>query len=133
MATTEMNCLASGGGISETDLWTNGNPSSSYSGGVSETLSKDIDNFDELGFEYCYSTSQTSLIYEVRVPVESFKISSTNSRQGFGVNYLGNNLFRVPVYSTNTSLTISGCYYLGSSSSDNSMTIPLRIIGYKYG
>lgn len=124
-------CMASGGQMSETVLWTNPDPSSS-SGFASQTvtLSDNIDNYDFICVEYArgyrYLDTKSKVYYKVSdyktfaggsVPKGIFRISS---------------YYRTFIYGSNIQVVFHDCYATsGTETAFNTYCTPLNIYGCK--
>lgn len=123
-----------GGGteLKETVLWTNPNPTSSFSP-TACSLSESIDNFDYIKVLYRVSTSnntQGSAIW----PTSTIKIGggANKIRASFSAQNASSVIYsRIVGYNSTTSLQIGQCSAWNQSLSDNALAIPLKIIGLK--
>ena len=122
-----------GGGMSEKVLWTNPNPTSSFSQSAC-SLSESVDNFDYIKVLYRASTSnntQGSAIW----PTSIIKISSGGAnkiRTSFSATDASSNIFsRIIGYNNSQSLTIGNARQWGQDIDNNTLAIPLEIIGLK--
>lgn len=126
-----------GGKMSETVLWTNSAPTSSFRYGE-VTLSQDIDNFKYIAIKWAFSTSYRSDANTARVliSIEDFKrMSDTGTSQDINIT-LGNKssageYSRRIAYHSDTKFYFSYAFKVGTSSDDGSQCIPLQIIGLK--
>lgn len=113
----------------ETTLWTNSSPTSSFAAKDVTGLSSGISNFDYIRITYrastSDSTSQSTTFAVSELPSSSGRVT-IGMMVGTGTRYR-------PVYkSSNTSIYIYGCYSSGSSTATNTYLIPTKIEGIKY-
>lgn len=119
-----------GGGMTETVLWTNSSPTSSYSTGT--PIVSSMTGYDFIKIVYRKSTSNTTEISFI-VPLSTFKNMTNTS----GSNYLGagyrdtNSYCRPTYYSSATVVSFSNCTRLGASGNSNTNLIPYKVIGIK--
>lgn len=116
---------------SETVLWENSLPASTFSAQTA-TLNESMDNYDYLKLEYKAGNSNENSL-EVVWPVSSVKkMTNANLLWGAfaGVNSSGK-YGRYITYVDDTQLSISTSYAFGGSGSSSGPCIPLRIIGIK--
>lgn len=128
-----------GGGLSYTTLWTNPDPTAEFgrSGGVSVSLSDDIDNYQFLEFTFQKTTSNTDK-YSILIPVSEFKLSSSGAGAG-KVKYAANvatatywTFFRAFWYNSDTEVLIDQCAFYRANSAttyQNQYVIPYTIKG----
>lgn len=133
-------CEMAGGGneLTPTTLWTNSNPSTLISSAITVDLSQGVDDFDYIGVEYNFSTSDSVNVYEVMMSKSIFTkcIQGSSAKactMALAVLDSSDSLYqRAIYYVSNTKVKIAGnCYYVGTTSKDNNKVIPTRIIGYK--
>ena len=124
-----------GGGqkYTETSLWTNQSPSSSFSLDT-VTLSDAISNYKYLGIKYRMSTSvaeENIAIFNIDDVKQSVQGGSTNHNiLLIGTETSANAMFgRMVFYVSDTSITLQQCYRLYSQTLDNTLCIPLEILG----
>lgn len=124
-----------GGRYKETSLWTNPNPSSSYSNGT-VTLSDDIDNYDYIKFTYKPWTTSSQIMSSL-YPLSDVKLSvsgnsTTHSVMSMICNLTDNSNFaRRVYYASDTSITFNASYQINASNSSANTNIPQQIIGCK--
>lgn len=133
--------VGGGGALSETVLWTNTSPTSSFS-----NLTIDLDSSLDNGYKYIkivYRVSTTnSKEYEILIDAQAFLSNGSLTAAG---NYTGcigtmkpsgssyvlmDRGFRKPSTS-DTGMIFSHCYVLGATTLDDNYTIPTKIIGLK--
>lgn len=123
-----------GGAMSETTLWTNSTPTSSFAQQI-VTLSQDYTQFDLIRVYYRASTSSTVEKYVEFVPdlLSGATLPSSEGNlipticsyaNGFG----GARMLR---HDSNTTVQITHNYYLNSATQRNQNTIPIKICGLK--
>lgn len=124
-----------GGGAkyTETSLWTNSAPTSTFAG-QDVTLSDDINNYDCLKFTYRVTTSVADLLNYI-ISVSDFKKSLSGMSPhhcilGLSSNDSGAHTRRV-YYKTDTSVTFDSSYQINVVATANTTCIPLSIIGIK--
>ena len=129
--------MVTGGGIlSETSLWSNNSPSTSFSS-QTVSLSDDINNYSYLKFKFNRSTSDSTNNAEVIYTVDEFKkyTVATNKFNGavafFGGSGTSATYARRFWYTTDTSVSFDSMYQIGGTYSDNGAGIPTEIIGMK--
>ena len=121
-----------GGGMSETVLWTNSAPSSTFSG-QTITMLNSYTSFNYLKIRYKNTTSSNTY-NEVIIPTDRLPRMEVTMeyRVGLGVFISSMIYFRSVNTTGNTSeLNISNCARFNNSGLDNSNVIPLSIIGMK--
>lgn len=120
-----------GGNMTETVLWTNTSPSSSFAS-QTVTLSQSIDNFDYIKITQKIHTSISGELATL-IPVEDFKkclsAADTHFNMAFSVNYSGQVYCRRIFYDSGTTVNFNNAYYVNNSGSSNSVCIPLKIFG----
>lgn len=115
------------GGSTETVLWTNNSPTSSFAV-QSVTLSDDYTNYDYLEF-YFRSTTSDDTEYRDIIPTSVLAKSTSASTCTIG-NSSSSKIRSRGIYATsNTSIRISDCYPLNSTSASNTSVIPTKIVG----
>lgn len=120
-----------GGGLSETEIWTNYAPYDRFSEDT-VTCNQSITNFTYLKVQFFISTSNTT-VFESIHPVDYLGDGETASTPIwlFGnINTGGSTRFRIVKKVSNTSLKITDVKALagGTSASD---TIPIKIFGLR--
>ena len=118
-----------GGKYTETSLWTNPSPTSNFAS-QSVSLSESMDNFKYIGIKYKRTTAATDSI-TVIILVSEFKLAtdgSTNYHIGLGGNNT-NTYTRRCDYQSNTNIGFANAARIGASGTDNSVIIPLEILG----
>lgn len=125
-----------GGTLTETVLWTNSNPTSSFAA-QTVTLNQSIttDKFDYIKITIRISTSvatEQSYIFPTNEFLDFADGSTQNIRRGYiGTRPNGNDL-RIIFSVSNTQVNFTAPLRAGSTtSSSNSIIIPLKIIGLK--
>lgn len=129
---------ASGGSTeTKTLLWSNPNPSASFSG-QNVTLSGTITDFDFFEIEYAYNnTSRADQQSKVRFPVldsngNYFQQRAYYFNGAFGFrNGSAVGFVRLVDFPSVTSLHFSGCTQVGGTSGANTGAIPLNVYGIK--
>ena len=116
-----------GGSGAETTLWTNANPTSTYSSGTA-TLSQSMANFTYLKIVYRQSTTDSDEMSTL-VPVDDLANSDARISISWSVsnNIWSRNIAKV----SNTSVTIGTCYKQAGANQGNSYVIPLNVVGIK--
>ena len=117
-----------GGSDTETVLWTNGSPTSSFAQ-KTVTLSDNINNYDYIKMTFRYSTSDDTELVEI-FPVENIDINTAKRSTYLGVMWYAGSWKYRNITNNYTSVEISNCVFVGGSSSNGSI-IPLQIIGIK--
>ena len=121
-----------GGKYTETSLWTNPNPTSSYAGGSNITLSGSVDNYKYIMIRYRVSTSIATEMRDI-VSVDDLKksLATTNAPQwSFQARPSTSAYYeRFIVYVDSTTVLIRPAYQLNASGTDNTVAIPLEILG----
>ena len=134
MALIDMDFMNGGGTASETTLWTNSSPSSSFAD-QTVTLSDNINNYTHLKIKFNRSTTDTTTKTEVIYTVKEFKkyVVGANSFNGAVAFYAststGSAYARRILYMSDTSIRFSTMYQVGGSYSDNGACIPTEIVG----
>ena len=124
-----------GGGLVETDLWTNSAPSSSFSA-QTVTISDDMNNYDFIGVDYAYSTGTQTLSRSI-CPVNYFKNGTYNSSTARNVmsiaisNTSNQEFVRTVEYVSDTKIHFEAVKFLGGSGGSNSNIVPHKIVGLK--
>lgn len=125
-----------GGSPTDTTLWTNSAPTSSYSGG-DVTLSQSIENFDLIGIEYLNYTGG-STTGRIMIDIASFRkcvsgAANNNVRFTMGTRWSGysNNYVRMLYYVSDTQASFTDCTRVGASGTGNGFCIPQKIVGIK--
>ena len=115
------------GGSTETVLWTNNSPTSSFAV-QTVTISDDYTNYDYLEF-YFRSTTSDDTEYRDIIPTSVLAKSTSASTCTIG-NSSSSKIRSRGIYATsNTSIRISDCYPLNSTSASNTSVIPTKIVG----
>ena len=136
MALIEMNFASGGGGITETTLWENSTPTSSFAG-QTVTLSDNMDNYDFLKFCFNRSTTNTTDKCEIIYSVDEFKkfTAAANHFNGATAFYPTDGTARLYAraykYISNTQVAFENMYQMSGTVSDNGAGIPTKIIGMK--
>lgn len=127
-------CGTNGGTLSETVLWTNSSPTSSFEG-QTVTLSDDIDNYTYLKFTFIPTTSNTTDEISIIYSVDDFKKLANNSSDPFfrGISpYAFSQSVaceRAFFYISNTS--VSFAYGSTGTVTHNEALIPVSVSGLK--
>ena len=134
MAEKVCNLTKIGGGMSETVLWTNSNPTSDYTSGT-VTLSQDMDNFKYLAFVWRTSKENATLMSAI-YSVEDVKKSVNPSRLVTPHILIGSwdgasTYSRIIRYVSDTSVSLSLAYRLSYTATRNDVVLPYQIIGLK--
>lgn len=119
-----------GGSATETVLWTNGSPTSSFAA-QTVTLSQSMENFKYLKFK-AYGSVNNYLEINIIVAVDEFKHSlKSGTVVGFGIcgANSGTSANRKVWYSSDTKVEFSSA--TAGSNTYNNASIPLEIIGIK--
>ena len=137
--------LGESGGLTETTLWENQSPTSDFGSGTNTTtvtLSESIQNFTYIGVYFKRTKTDTiesnpEYFATVFISVEDFEkcLSSSLSPQfcisgRANISYVATwvrNIFK----NTNTTIDITASMQRNGSSNQNSVAIPLKIIGLK--
>lgn len=125
-----------GGGAKQTEtvLWTNSAPTSSFAK-QDVTLSDDINSYDYLKFTYRVTTSAADFLNYI-ISVSDFKksVESTSSHHcvlGLSTDDSVAHTRRV-YYKTDTTVNFNNAYQLNAAASNNATVIPTSIIGIKH-
>ena len=122
-----------GGGMQETDLWTNSNPSSAMGSSQSPTtqisLSKSYDNFDMLRIYYYKSTTDRTVSYIQDIDASVLDTGGM-VRYVFGVTTRVR--FVMSPNAAHTTVAIGRAYGVNESLSSYTDVIPYKICGIKY-
>lgn len=121
-----------GGGMTETTLWTNSSPTSTFAA-QSVTLSQSLSNFDYIRFEYRFSTSN-SASYSVIIKASDVTNSLTTSGNFTIALMVRSSSYyrsRRVTYNSLTSLEVSLAWDSNHAGSSNSEAIPTKIVGMK--
>ena len=119
-----------GGRYTETSLWTNPSPTSSFAT-QDVTLSQSMDDFKYLAFK----VSNGSANFKAIVSVVEFKNMPLSGANAFAIfpgnaNSAGNTYFaRFVTYKNTTTVNITTGYQVGGTSQNNTYAIPLEILG----
>ena len=126
--------------IIETILYTNPSPTSKQSA-YTITLSKSIDNFDYIGFEYRANITRDERINILVTPIDIRKSNSgsgpSDSTNRPNLSICGHRYYtyyaRRILYDSDTSLAIGSAYRMDTATGgeNTEMAIITRIIGYK--
>lgn len=122
----DMNQLKNGvNGLGGTVLWTNANPTQSFS---TQDITLNSSNYDEIIF-YCKYNTTSDILQESRTL--KGKSSRVMTIALGGINYFG----RTFTYVSATKYTVSDCTSVQSGSTDtqNAVLVPLAVIGIKSG
>lgn len=126
-----------GGGSSqptETNLWANATPTQQQAN-VTLNLADDIDNFDEIVFEYKTNTTAAETARAIYSPadvkksdesVASTLVTIASSVQGSFA------IVRAITYASNTELHLTAGLQMHSTSGNNAYAILVNVIGLKY-
>lgn len=131
-------CGSGGTTPTETVLWTNPSPTANF-GKQSVTLSDDINNYDYIVVEYIYSRSSTIDTEKSKsiMSITDFKeggVGTSVSRTCMALGIInGSNASytRQVWYQDDTTIQISACYAMTSTTQANGNAVPLQIIGIK--
>ncbi len=123
-----------GGKQTETVLWANSSPSSSFAA-QNVTLSDSLSNYDYIKVTYRISTSDGTSTSAI-CSVSDFKNYNTGTNKGFWLSLGGNPInsqswVRELTYVSDTSIGITGGLRIQANSNDTSYFIPLEILGIK--
>ena len=125
-----------GGQPTETTLWTNPSPSSSFAG-QTVTLSDDMTNYDYLKFTY-KAVSTLDTLGEDIIPTAkfvSYGSSMTTAGPKFAIGKTGTSsddrYIRFLTYSSNTTIDFKTPQKAGAAQTSNNACIPVQIIGIK--
>lgn len=127
----------SGEQYTETVLWTNPSPSSTFAA-QNVTLSDNLSNYKYIGINFGYSTSNYSTGYHnstILLSLEDFikfgyKSGLARCGTSLTVANTNNTIFsRSVLYLNDTSVRFGTCYQVGSSTQENTSAIPLEILG----
>ena len=121
-----------GGALSETVLWTNSSPTTSFAA-KTVTLSQSIANFERVRI---YWRGSTSLATEASIDVSISDLQSFTGnsalRGSLGIiNTNGSNYTRSFAYVNNTSIAFTNAYPFDNTSAVNIVAIPTKICGLK--
>jgi hypothetical protein len=129
-------CGSGGGTMTETKLWENPNPTTSFSR-QTIALSDDMDNYQYLKFDFRSSSSNDESA-SILVPIDTVKkctIPSSGAGQyvNVGLVCLGNGTryCRMIGYISNSSIEFSVAYQMNGSGTPSTMSIPLKVSGMK--
>lgn len=119
-----------GGAMSETVLWTNSSPTSSFSA-QAVTLSDDMNNYTYLKVCWRMSTSDSTSMY-ILIPVAEF-VSYTNDNNPYPAftARITSIYVRRTYYISDTSMQIISAYQMGGTPINNNYVIPTEIYGVK--
>lgn len=130
-----LNELDHGKRFDETVLWTNANPTSSFSS-QQITLSDDMANYDYLKITYRANTSlatTASALMLVSEIIASANLASVPCMSIADRNSSANGYYmRGMSYISNTVISMGTCFQTGTSGGVNSNVIPLQISGCKF-
>lgn len=120
-------------GTTETSLWVNSSPTSSFAGGQNVTLSDSLDNYDYIKFRWRISTTYENP-NECLVSVKAFKkmdMTSLATIMAFGGmnSNADDSYLRRIAYTSNTQVWFGSS--LKGTTTANTTNIPLEIIGIK--
>lgn len=120
-----------GGKYTETSLWTNSAPTSTFAS-QDVTLSDDINNYKYLKFTYRVTTSVADSLNYI-ISVSDFKKSVHNTSVHncvFGLSTDDSSAHtRRVYYKTDTTVNFNNAYQLNAAASNNATVIPLEILG----
>jgi len=126
-----------GGDLSETTLWTNPNPSASFSA-QTVTLSQSITNFKYIAFTYARNIDSLSDVHRVIYPVsdvQKWATSSSEVNKTYGMiiarGSSGNSYNRPIFYASDTTINFRNSTLFSNSTIFNGSNVPLAIIGMK--
>lgn len=127
-----------GGKYTETSLWTNSAPTSTFAG-QSVTLSDSISNYKYVGIKFAYATNYSTgdCISTIILSVEDFKKGGYNTgvrRNNFSMslsNVANTAYSRMVLYNDDNSVRFGTCYQVGTNTNANGNAIPLEILGLK--
>ena len=128
-------CSSGGGTLTETVLWTNPSPSSSFSN-QTVTLSESYTNYKYVGVKYATGTGssapEATMILSTEDAAKTDSSGSNNGLKGsIGSRYQSNVYARIIGFMSNTSVEITAARQQGSTNSNNALIIPKTIIGIK--
>jgi len=117
------------GGSTETVLWTNNSPTSTFAG-QTITLSDSLDNYTYVKIKYRISTSVSTESSAI-VPVSEFvHMTQTSNTFKIGTGSFNSSTYvRTAYYGSATTIVFNNGYQLGSTSQANRMLIPVSVIG----
>ena len=131
-------CASGGGGttITETTIWTNPNPDTSFaSSNTNVTVSQNISNFDYIKVESKDNYAQDTATYkkDFYIKVSDWMNPYTSGgTKTFGIySYTNYAWCRQFNYNAETTITISACYRLNNASNNGNNAIPICIKGVK--
>ena len=127
--------------FAETVLWTNANPTSSFAT-QTITLSDDITNYDIIRIEGRKNTSDDTYLEVYAIPSYLVNCSTSKSSQAgncgiassSGSGSTGARSTRVctSTVANPNKIEFGSDYSMATSTSDNTRTIPTRVVGIKY-
>lgn len=127
----------SGGGMTETVLWTNPDSTQSFASQLVSISPYTFSEFDYIKIEWKGSTWPTSLTGHILVPPDVLALDNGSyeiPRAAIGMNPRQDTTGYVRIlYSyQNTQLYFGNCSKMGGSGNVNTYAIPLKIVGIKY-
>ena len=113
----------------ETVLWTNNSPTSTFAG-QTITLSDSLDNYTYVKIKYRISTSVSTESSAI-VPVSEFvRMTQTSNTFKIGTGSFESSTYvRTAYYGSATTIVFNNGYQLGSTSQANGKLIPVSVIG----
>lgn len=136
MAFIPMNS-GSGGGLTETTLWTNPSPTSAMTSGTLITLSDDYTNYDYLKFTYRVSTT-IDTEWDVVIPKDSVTdaIYGLTNNNRISLSYYGSSYLTIRVLGRSNSTTArdfkaTDSRQWGGAGTSTTFNIPTKISGLK--
>ena len=123
---------AGGGGMSETVLWTNSNPSSAFAS-QSISLSDDISNYEYIKIEYKRNATDANTVSMMMSVADFLTPQGTSNVKILGIHsvYANGNFCRMLTYSSGTSLSFGVAYQCNAAYNQNSASVPIKVIGVK--
>ena len=121
------------GGFSETTLWTNSSPTSSFAA-QDVTLSQSFTNFDYIKINWRATKSNTTAASMIVPPsvLQNSSATANSNNVEFGTHTGSTVRARSIRYSSNTKLSISTAYNVNTSGNSTDYAIPTSIVGLKF-
>lgn len=121
-----------GGALSETTLWTNPSPTSSFAS-QNVSLSDNISNYDFIKIQFRVSTSVSNSASIIVSKEDLLTMTNATNTPKFALGAIESSVThtRAGYYVSDTSINIGNTYRTNSTTTYNAVCIPTEVIGMK--
>ena len=120
-----------GGGMQETVLWTNPNPTTAMSA-TNITLSDDPTNYDFIGVQIRKANTSAGALYAMFYMSSDDFVNVANETNGFGMAFFNGGYARKFRWNPSSNVVaVSSTWRAGDSGTSNGTTIPQKVSGFR--